>query len=277
LCRKARIPAGCAFENPISFLCAGVKQRFLAAAVLFCLILPHDLSALGVYEDFFDRSMFLTSPRKQSLTASILRTDKSDHDASGFVLCADYSLLSFFLLRAELSYSILATAAGAESGFGDLLFHGRAPVLDMSPFHLYLTGMVRTGSGSNAIFPYSSGSIDVGAGIGFVDSLSILTLWGEATGISVDNKPGGLSETQHGNYSTIGLGLILPLAARTAFHCGGNGYLSWKGGARDIYFAGIEYAHSPAMDFFLSLQAEGGKSSGRVFDFGLRSGVRVFY
>ncbi|MBI4719957.1 MAG: hypothetical protein HY770_01730 [Chitinivibrionia bacterium] len=254
-----------------------MKQRFLAAAVLVCLILPGDLSALGVYEDYFDRALFLASPRTQSLTAGILRTENGDRDASCFFACADYPLLSFILLRAELSYGVLAEAAKTESGMGDLLLRGRAAVLARSPLHLYATCLLRTGSGSNAVFPYSSGSIDVGAGIGCVDSLSMLTIWGEVTAASVNNKPGGVSEEQHGNYATVALGLVLPATTRAAFHCGGAGYFSWKGGARDVYFAGMEYAHSPAMDFFLSLQAEGGAAGERIFDFGLRSGVRLFY
>jgi hypothetical protein len=255
-----------------------VKRKFLLAAVLFCLVLPHDLSALGVYEDLFDHSVLLTSPNAQSITASLLRTAKGEDDASSYILCADYSLQKVLFLRAELSYTTMSTPAGTESGFGDLVFRGRAPVLDRSPFHLYMTTILRTGSGSNAIFPYSSGSIDVGAGIGFADSLSQFTLWGEAAGVSVNNKPGGVIESRdHGNYSMFSIGLVLPLTGRIAFHCGGAGYAAWKGGTRDIYFTGIAYAYSAAMDFFVSLQAEGGKSEERVFDFGMRSGVRVFY
>jgi hypothetical protein len=264
-------------REPGSVPLCRLKLQFFSAAVLLCLLVPRTLAALGVYEDFFDRSVFLSAPMAQSLTASIARTERNDDDASCFFLGADYDLFGFLLLRAELTYGLLSTESKTEDGFGDLLFRGRATVLDRSSFHLYLTGLMRTGSGSNAIFPYSSGSIDVGAGMGFVDSLSVLTLWGEATGTTVGNKPGGISNDLNGNYSTIGFGIILPLAAGTALHCGGSGYLSWKGAARDVYFAGLEYAHSPAMHFFLSLQAEGGKSEERVFDFGLRSGVRLFY
>ena len=207
-----------------------------------------------------------------------MRAEGPDHDASGFFFSADYPLKSIFLLRAELSYITLSTNAGIESGFGDFRFRVRAAVFDRNQFHLYATGALRSGSGSNAVFPYSSGSLDVHAGIGCIDSLSQLTIWGELTAVRVSNKPGGLTEAEdHGDYAALSAGLTLLLSDQFTFHFGGSGYVLKEERSRELYFVGCDYIHSPELRFFLSLQAEGGRSDERVSDMSVRSGIRVTY
>lgn len=255
-----------------------MKRPFLFAVILLVLITPAKLPALGVYEDIYELSRLLSTPLDRSIAGSVLRAERSDYDASGFIFSADYPLKSDILVRAELSYFTLSTDAGIESGFGDFRFGARASLLDRDRFHLFATGGLRTGSGSNAIFPYSSGSLDVQAGIACIDSLSLVTLWGELTAVRVSNKPGGLSETEdHGDYAALTAGLTLPLSERLAFHFGGAGFMFKAEGSREIYFAGCDYVHSRALRFFASLQAEGGRSEERAADMSVRSGIRVNY
>lgn len=255
-----------------------MKRSFLFAVIFLVLILPATLLALGVYEDIYDLSHILSAPLDRSITGSVLRAERSDHDASGFFFAADYPVKSIFLVHAEITYISLSTDIGIESGFGDFRFRIRAALLDRNQFHLFAIGALRTGSGSNAIFPYSSGSLDVQAGIGCIDSLSQLTVWGELTAVRVSNKPGGLSETEdHGDYAAFSAGLTLPLRDRLTFHFGGSGFVFKEEGSRELYFAGCDYNHSPALHFFISLQAEGGRTNERVSDTSVRSGIRVNY
>lgn len=255
-----------------------MKRSPLFTVIFLVLLLPTALQALGVYEDIYDLSHILSSPLDRSITGSMMRAKGSDHDASGIFFSADYPLKEIFLLRAEISYITLSTNEGIESGFGDFRFRARAAVFDRNQFHLYATGALRSGSGSNAIFPYSTGSLDVHAGIACIDSLSQLTIWGELTAVRVSNKPDGLSEAEdHGDYAALTAGLTLLLSDRLAFHFGGSGYVYKEDRSRELYFAGCDYIHSPDLGFFVSLQAEGGRSDERVSDMSARSGIRVTY
>lgn len=255
-----------------------MKRPFLFAVILLVLILPTTVPARGVYEDIYDLSQILSSSFDRSITGSLLRAQRSDHDASGFLFSADYPVKSTILVRAEISYVTLSTSAGIESGFGDFRFRARATLLDRNRFHLFATGALRTGSGSNAIFPYSTGSLDVQAGIGCIDSLSQLTVWGELAVVRVSNKPGGLSEAdEHGDYAALSAGLTLSLGNQFSFHFGGTGYGFKEKGSRELYFAGVDYIHSPALRYFISLQAEGGPSNERAADTSARAGIRVSY
>jgi hypothetical protein len=247
-------------------------------AVIFLLFLPTAVPALGVYEDVYDLSQIFSSPLDRSITGSVLRAQRSDYDASGFMFSADYPVKSSILVRAEMSYSALSTSAGIESGFGDLRFRARATLLDRNRFHLFATGALRTGSGSNAIFPYSTGSLDVQAGIACIDSLSRLSVWSELAAVRVSNKPGGLTEAEdHGDYAALSVGLVLSLGDLLSFHFGGSAFAFQAGGARELYFTGVDYHHSPALRFFISLQAEGGPSDKRAVDRSARAGIRVSY
>lgn len=255
-----------------------MKLSSLFAAVLLVSVFSAESPARGVYRDIYDLSCFISAPRERAITGSLLRSERSDHDASGVLFATDYPLKSRILVRAEMSYISLSTAGGIESGFGDFMLRARVRLIDRAGMHLFALGAVRTGSGSNAIFPYSSGSLDVHAGVGFIDSLAQFTVWGEVTGVRVSNKPDGLSEEEdHGDYAGVSAGLVLPLSGRLAFHFGASGYIFQSEGSREIYYTACDYAHSRALGIFLSLQAEGGRSDERAFDLGLRSGIRVRY
>jgi hypothetical protein len=255
-----------------------VKTRFLVICILLLLGFPYKLSASGVFEDYFARSLFLTSGFERSVAAGFLRAGKGEQDASGFSLASVYSLKESVLLRAELSYFVLSNAGEINSGFGDFILKGRAHLYNRNPFHLFLTAGLRTGSGTHFVYPYSSGSIDVRGGMGFVDSLAVFTLWGEITGASVSKKPGGLSKAQsYGDFATLSLGMFLPISGKTELNFGGVGYMLRSGGNRDIYFAGVKFGYSEDMEFFASFQAEGGSSEERVNDFALSLGIITEY
>ncbi len=246
--------------------------------VFLSLLIPVEVVGLGLYEDYGSYSILLTSPFAPSLGAAIIRSEKSDHDASGFLMKAVYPSRRRFLLQVEVSYYVVSRKGESTSGFGDFVLSGRTELARLSSLTIDFVAGLRTGSGTASVFPYASGSVDVKAGLAFVDSLAQLTLWGEAAGVSVNRMHEGSNRAErHDDFASAVMGFSLPVGKRVDLRFGGAAYIVLSGGSREIYFAVLNYAHSPRVHVILSFQAEGGEPAERVYDMGVRGGVDVFY
>jgi len=246
--------------------------------VFLSLLIPVEVVGLGLYEDYGTYSFLLTSPFAPSLGASITRSEKTDHDASGFLMKAVYPLRRRFLLQVEASYYVVSRKGESNGGFGDFVLSGRTRLGGFRSLTINFTAGLRSGSGTAAVFPYASGSLDIKAGIAFIDSLPQLTLWGEVAGVSVNRMSERSDRAErHDDFASAVMGFSLAVGERVDFRFGGAAYVALNGDSREIYFTVLSYAHSPRVHLVLSFQAEGGDPAERVYDMGVRGGIDVFY
>ncbi len=111
-----------------------------------------------------------------------------------------------------------------------------------------------------------------------IDSLSTMIVWGGISAVSVNRMPEiPEAAARHSDYGTISLGVMVPVNRSIVLRFSGTYYSAFRGGAREIYYAGASYLQSGDMHLFLTLRAEGGSIDERIYNAGLRSGVRIFY
>jgi len=239
---------------------------------------PNAAAGAGLYEDFAESSSFILSPRVPSISAFATRTEDEGEDAFLYSLHAAYAVKSAFLLQAEQSYATISSPGGIKGGFGDFRMRLRAKLYSTPGRIFYFTSVLRSGSGSQRIFPFASGSIDASIGFALVDSLSLFTYWGEASASGVWHAPEGLSETSdHDNFAIVSAGITFPVHDSFELAFFGAGYILLSGPTREMYGMLATYRSSSYMSLFASLQAEGGKKEDRVTDTSVSAGARIYY
>jgi hypothetical protein len=243
--------------------------KWVAAAVVSVPLLLHvePARATGVYEDVAGYAGFLTGSHRAGIRAAMVRTDDERRNASLFIVSASYPLRDNLLVQFEQPYVAVDSPADIRSGFGDGVARARLRILGGEGSALHLLGGLRLGTGSRRFYPYSSQSLDAALGVGFVDTLDVLQVWGAASGVAVMREPPGLDEaTRHENYAHLAAGLTIPLLASTDLRVGFTGLVFRSGAARDLFLGQIGYRPSPSLEIRASAQAEAGKPEERVSD-----------
>ena len=235
-------------------------------------------AAVGVYDDHGRLSFLLRAPRTSALDGRAVRTDADGHQAALYLLSARFPLKSYFLIQPEVSFISLSAGDDIETGFGDFVIKVRSRLWSWTSGRLYQVSSMRTGSGKSSLFPYSTGSIDTEAGFGVVDSLDVFSWWASFSGTYVTRLHNTLENAElHGNFASLGGGIVLPLFDRVDFQLGGMGHIFRSGPSREVYFIDVDIPYSNAIVMNVLLQAEGGSRDGRAGDFAFGVGFRVSY
>jgi len=235
-------------------------------------------------------SAFIRAPLEQGLAGSITRADLQRQGASVFNLEAQIHVRSSFLIQPEIPYVTIARDNEVEDGFGDVIVRAKARAWTGDRKCLSIFSSLRLGSGSASLFPYSTASTDMEAGVAFVDSvgsrgdgralepLRSLSYWAAASGVYVARLNDRLEEEElHGHYAAAGGGVIAALTRKLEIEAGGLGLFFNTGAVREVYFSTMTAALSPAMNLYLTVQGERGDWRERAGDASATLGLAVRY
>jgi hypothetical protein len=267
-----------------------VRNRFLLAVGFLSLITANPALSIGPFEDIARLSAFVRAPQKGSLSSSITRANSQGEGASFFWIAGQVPLRSNFLLQIDAPYASVARGDNIEDGFGDITVWAKARVWDGSRKRLFLMGAFRLGSGSTALFPYSTASSDVEIGVAFVDSvgtqsgggglepLRSVSYWFNLSASYIVRLNDRLEEAVlHDDHVDFGGGLVYPLTRRIQIEAGGMGLFFKSGAIREIYYGQIMGRFSPSIDLFLTAQRERGDWIDRAVDGSVSIGLTVTF
>jgi hypothetical protein len=253
-----------------------LKAFPLLCAALAIVQTPEPAYSSGAYEDYGRFSSFLRAPQIKTLDFRLTRTNAAAHDATVILLSGTYPLRSRILLEPELTYVARSSATDVESDFGDGIIRMKSRMFAAKGRALYLLASLRTGSGALTVFPYSTGSVDVEAGLGLVDTVSTFPFWASATATHVTRLNETLkSADAHGSFVLATAGMVIPLGRSFDIQFGGAGYFLTSAGTREVYFSQLDYRATDAVKITFLLQAEGGDPGERVTDYAVGTGVWI--
>lgn len=245
--------------------------------LLALLALPRPALATGLYLDATGAVTFLTSPQSRALSGRLARTEGTDPDATIYLLDVTLPIRDYALVEVDIPFVALEQQ-DVERGLGDATIRARARLFERPTRKLYLISSLRTGSGTTRVYPFASQSIDIEAGLAYVDTLTHFDWWISAAGAWVLREPEGIPEEQaHGNFGQFGLGLDLTAVRPIRFGLGVVSAVFAEGRSRLVYLAVLGYQRSQWLTLSLAGQMEGGREEYRVGDYSVTAGIRVYY
>ena len=247
-------------------------------AIVGVILAPTLALGIGLHGDEGRFSYFLRAPNYIQFDGRLTRTDAQTHKSALYSLSANFPFKSRFLGQLDLSFASLATNDDIEDGITDLMFRTR--FLIAGP--LLGTALLRTGSGTNLVFPYSSGTVDLEVGLAVLDTATVFdaehptTWWLSASGGRVIRGTRSLDQFLQ-DYLKGGFGVVQRVWQRFDFEAGVFGYWYEDGPTRQVVFGQTEFLYSDVIAFFLSLQADVGEREDRPNDASGTVGLRVRY
>jgi hypothetical protein len=182
------------------------------------------------------------------------------------------------MVRVVQPFIALVGAGETETGFGDATVHARVDIATGDGRALRLLSSVQIGTGTSELFPYSTQSIDLGLGLGYVDSVGALYGWARLDGVAVKRAPDGLDgATRHEDSVRFGAGVGVDVAGRIALRGGATVHAFRSGGRRDAVFSQVGYAHTPALEVFAGAAFEVGDGADRVGDMAVTAGLHTHF
>jgi hypothetical protein len=233
----------------------------------------------GVYIDVAGDVAFLLAPSTRELSGRVVRSNGESVDASIYFIDARFPLKSHSLVELNLPFISIVDPPEVVTGFGDFAIRARTHLYTRPGLAFRLLGGIRTGTGTNRVYPYSSQSLDLEAGIGYVDTLDMFDVWAAAGGAYVAREPEYLPEEDlHGHHGRVSAGLSFPfrsvgldvgMSVMAVFYEAGR--------AREIYLGTVDYRRSQWFSITFAVHLEGGDVDERVGDTAVTGGLRVFY
>lgn len=234
--------------------------------------------AAGVYVDVAGDVAFLTVPRSYALAGRIARSNGTDTDASIYILNAAFPVRSWALVELDIPFVTVAEPTKVETGLGDLSIRARADLYTKSERAVRLLSGLRTGTGTSRVYPYSSESIDLEVGVGYVDTLEMFQIWASGGGAFVSKAPEDLAEDElHGDYGRLGVGLHIPVASGLNVGIGVTTLFYEAGRSREVYLGNLDFRRSEWLVLGFAAHIEGGDNEERVGDTAFVGGLRIYY
>lgn len=234
--------------------------------------------AVGIWDDPGRLSDFIRSPYRNTLGSQAYRIHAPTGDASMFNVNVDVSIASKYLLRGDLPFvTIQPPASGSEiiDGIGDFRFRAKRNMFAGDSWALPIYASVRTGSGKNTLYPYSTGSVDFELGVAFADTTSIFNFWLLGSATAVTRVHDQLAD-QHENFLT-GVAGVLITAGRVDIEGGALGYRFKSGRVRGLLFTDATWRAGEQIALYVTFQGEVGDERNRVIDWALGFGVEVTF
>jgi hypothetical protein len=235
--------------------------------------------AAGVYVDAAGEVAFLTAPHSKALAGRIIRSNGDAADASLLYIDAAFPLKNFSLVEIVIPVISFLDTNKVVTGFGDISIRARMRLYSSPRRILHVTGALRTGTGTDRVWPYSSPSIDLRVGLAYVDTLSVLQYWVAGSGTYVSKAPEDVPEEElHGHFGRVGGGLEFPFASGALnFGFGAMAAFFESGRTRALLLGTFDYRRSQWLTFTLFAHVEGGESDERVSEYAAGGGFRIFY
>jgi len=241
---------------------------------------PNFAFGIGLHQDEGHFSYFLRAPSAVQFDGRLTRSEAADHRASLYSLSVNFPFKQHFLGQLELKYAAVATNDDIKDGTTDLVFRTRARVSRM----FALVASLRSGTGSDIVFPYASGTVDIEAGVAVRDTVGPadgprpFSWWVFAGGTKIVRSNDALKNPRRYDDSLKGsAGMIWRMVRGLDVQFGAFAYPIAHGPTRQVYFLDFDYRYSDALAFFATGQAEGGKRDERAVDFAGTVGLRVRY
>lgn len=252
--------------------------RLLILSAIIAVAFSTEARSTGIYEDAVGRAGFISSPWRPSVRARINVTDSDSTTASTVVFAANMKVTSWFLLQVEQPYITASLGQQViESGFGDLRFRGQFRLWHGGHRRLAMEWELGTGTGTTKVFPYATQSLELVAGVAWVDTLEVLEYWAEAAYEKVNRRPDDIIiQRVLVDFSRFAAGVGLPMGP-VGLRVGSSFLLFRGGSTREVFFAQLTWDHRPHFRFFGSAQVEGGKSENRVSDATAGVGMIVYF
>jgi len=246
--------------------------------VVLCVLFPaRVILAAGLFVDAAGEVSFLLSAQNRALTGRLARSEGAGPDASLYLLDATFPVRSYALVELNIPF-IAIEQKDVERGLGDVTLRARTQLFAQPHRKLYLLSSLRTGSGTTRVYPYSSQSIDLEAGLGYVDTTGSFDLWVSATSAYVSKEPVSYpKEKLHGDFTRLGVGL--GFNPRTSVRAGAGAMILFFGDerTRQLLLVSLEYYRSRWLVLNLTGHMENGENETRVGDYAITAGIRVNY
>jgi len=241
---------------------------------------PDFAFSIGLHSDEGRFSYFLRAPRVIQFDGRLARTDGDHQVGTLYSTSVNFPAKFRYLGQLDISFVSLADQEEIIDGIADLKFNSRYRVAGP----VSALALLRTGSGKNTIFPFSSGTVDLELGLSVVDTSAVFgeqrptIWWASVTGARIIRNSDSLSEV-HQNFAKAGLGVVLRPMRRVRLDVQGGlfGYWFEDGATRQVFFTELDYVFSRVMAFFGTAQAEIGSEDDRPTDYTITVGLRVLY
>lgn len=244
-------------------------RHALAAALIAALVIlpaPSPVRGTGLYSNLPWWFAPVDTARARILAGQTwIRTEQDD--ASMLTFETGIRTGSRTSVRIQLMYPVIRRAGGFEHGFGDALLFGevRAAGDTLGRSGLFLQGVARIPSGSDAMWPYSLESLDGGAGFEARRLSDLFDIRLSATGVLAGRRIRD-GDHRHENYALFAAALgIRPMEAAgvtlSAFSQVFRG-----GGYREVYLLELVVSPSRQFDLRLSGGLDSGDAAERVFN-----------
>jgi len=253
----------------------------LAVAVILCCV-PREARCAGLYQDYSRIAYFLIAPPELSIEGLAARADGADNKASIYRVT---TLMPFrlFMFQLDLPFVSLVTSDDIQDGFGDPTFRLRFQAWAGDDEAFYILAGVRAGSlpfllSDDSLFPYATGSLDLSAGVAFVDTLATVTWWAAGVATFPTRVEDSLSVSGlYEKYSQFSAGVRIPIGEKFGVLGGAAFYLPSGQSTRQIYFANLDWYYSRALGFFGYGQFEGGSKDSRAADYSFGVGTKITF
>jgi hypothetical protein len=238
------------------------------------------LSAAGVYEDYNRFTSFLAAPQEFSLEGWASRVDASETKAAVYTAGGSLPFKSL-LFRLEFPYVSRISPTDIRNDFGDPRFRLRLRAWSGATRALYVLSGVRMGaspflSPDVNLYPYATGSVDIGLGVAYVDTVASVTWWTSASATHATRIDDTLSVSgSYGDYAEATAGIAVSVTERIRVQIGVVGSFPKGASSRQIYIGSVDAIYSGVVTFFVSAQMEGGPTADRVFDHSIGVGTRM--
>lgn len=253
-----------------------VAAGFLTGLILlsFC----RATFAAGVYVDAGGNVAFLLAERSYALSGRVARSNGDNIDATLYYLDAAFPVKSWGLVELNIPFVSTMKSSTLEFGLGDLVIRARADLYRGSQRVFRVMSSLRTGTGTERVYPFSSESIDFKLGIAYVDTLEYFRVWASGGGALVEKAPESVPEDQlHGDFGQLAAGLQIPIATGLNVGAGMTALFFESGRSREIYIGTVDYWRSRWLVISFSAHVEGGDVEQRVGDTAVTGGLRVYY
>jgi len=225
---------------------------------------------------------FLVAPAELSVEGRATRVDGIDDEAAIYTVT---SLMPFrlFLFQLDLPFVSIVSKDDIRDGFGDPVFRLRFKAWGGDSEAFYVLTGVRVGSlpfllSDETLFPYSSGSLDLSAGVAFVDTLSSVTWWAAGVATFPTRVADSLSASGlYDEYTQFTAGVRVPIGEKIGVLAGAALYLPSGHSTRQIYVADVDWSYTHALGFFGYVQVEGGSKESRAANYSAGVGTKITF
>ena len=241
---------------------------------------PHTALAAGLHQDFSRSTYFLIAPSQYAVEGRASLADAPSGDAAVYTATATMPF-RLFLFQLEFPYVAAAENDTLSNGAGDPVFRMRFTAWSGGAKSVYVLFTARMGSlpivsSQQALFPYATGSLDLGVGLAYADTVASVAWWLSGMAITPTRVEEPLGDSGlYDDYATSSAGVRFPVSRFFDLQ-GGVAFVFPKGqSTRPVYFGDLDWNATTATTFYGYVQFEGAAQEDRAVDYSVGLGTRI--